>query len=86
MIKKSTIFNTLPLNTKGLTDLTDPTDQQWQSSLSENQFYDFAMNWVVYNEIMGVNTTMLNPRGNATRAEAVTMLYRVVEIFDIPAP
>ena len=45
-----------------------------------------AVNWAVYHGIMGVNTTTLNPRGNATRAEAVTMLYRVVEIFDIPAP
>jgi len=45
-----------------------------------------AVNWAVHNGIMGVGTTILNPRGNATRAEAVTMLYRVVEIFDIPAP
>jgi len=45
-----------------------------------------AVNWAAYNEIMGVGVTTLNPRGNATRAEAVTMLYRVVEIFDIPAP
>ena len=45
-----------------------------------------AVNWAVYNGIMGVNVTTLNPRGNATRAEAVTMLYRVVEIFNISAP
>ena len=45
-----------------------------------------AVNWAVYHEIMGVNTNKLNPRGNATRAEAVTMLYRVVEMFNIPAP
>jgi uncharacterized protein YkwD len=45
-----------------------------------------AMNWAVHNGIIGVNTTTLNPGGNATRAEAVTMLYRVVEIFEISAP
>ena len=45
-----------------------------------------AVNWAVYNGIMGVDTTTLNPGGNATRAEAVTMLYRVVDIFGIPAP
>jgi len=45
-----------------------------------------AVNWAVYHEIMGQNVTTLNPRGNATRAEAVTMLYRVVEKFNIPAP
>jgi hypothetical protein len=45
-----------------------------------------AVNWAVHNGIKGVNTTTLNPRGNATRAEAVTMLYRVVGIFNIPAP
>jgi len=45
-----------------------------------------SVNWAVNNRIMGVGPTTLNPRGNATRAEAVTMLYRVVEIFDIPAP
>ena len=45
-----------------------------------------AVNWAVYHGIMGVNVTELNPGGNATRAEAVTMLYRVVEIFKITAP
>jgi len=45
-----------------------------------------AVNWAVHNGIMGQNINTLNPRGNATRAEAVTMLYRVVEIFNIPAP
>jgi hypothetical protein len=46
-----------------------------------------AVNWAVYHEIMGKNTgNILNPVGNATRAEAVTMLYRVVDIFEIPAP
>jgi len=45
-----------------------------------------AVNWAVYNGIMGQNVTTLNPGGNATRAEAVTMLYRVVEIFSISAP
>ena len=45
-----------------------------------------AVNWAVYYGIMGRNVTELNPRGNATRAEAVTMLYRVAEIFNIPAP
>jgi len=45
-----------------------------------------AVNWAVYNKIMGVNTTTLNPRGNATRAEAVTMLHRVVGMFNITTP
>jgi hypothetical protein len=45
-----------------------------------------AVNWAAYYEIMGRNVTELNPRGNATRAEAATMLYRVVNIFGIPAP
>jgi len=45
-----------------------------------------AVNWAVYYGLMGVGTTTLNPRGNATRAEAVTMLYRVVETFNIQAP
>ncbi|MCL2661803.1 MAG: S-layer homology domain-containing protein [Oscillospiraceae bacterium] len=45
-----------------------------------------AVNWAVYNGIMGVNVNTLNPRGNATRAEAVTMLYRVVGTFKIPSP
>jgi len=45
-----------------------------------------AVNWAVYHGIMGRNTTTLNPGGNATRAEAVAMLHRVVETFDIPAP
>jgi len=45
-----------------------------------------AVNWAAYHGIMGQNVTTLNPRGNATRAEAVTMLYRVVEIFNISAP
>jgi len=44
-----------------------------------------AVNWAAYHGIMGRNVTELNPRGNATRAEAVTMLYRVVELFEIPA-
>jgi hypothetical protein len=38
-----------------------------------------AVNWTVYHGIMGVGTTTLNPGGNATRAEAVAMLQRVVE-------
>ena len=45
-----------------------------------------AVNWAVYHGIMGRNTTTLNPGGNATRAEAVAMLHRVVETFNIPAP
>jgi hypothetical protein len=45
-----------------------------------------AVNWAVYNGIMGVGSNTLNPRGNATRAEAVTMLHRVVETFNISAP
>jgi hypothetical protein len=46
-----------------------------------------GVNWAVYNEIMGQNTgNMLNPGSNATRAEAITMLHRVVAKFNIPAP
>jgi len=45
-----------------------------------------SVNWAVHHGIMGVGVTTLNPRGNATRAEAVTMLYRVVDMFNIPAP
>ena len=57
------------------------TDQHMISSWARD-----AVNWAVYNEIMGVGPNTLNPRGNATRAEAVTMLYRVVGIFSISAP
>jgi hypothetical protein len=63
--------------------LDDYTDQinisQWAGARE-------AVNWAVYRRIMGVGTNTLNPRGNATRAEAVTMLYRVVDMFNIPAP
>ena len=45
-----------------------------------------AMNWVVYHGLMGVNTTRLNPGGNATRAETVAMLYRAVDTFNVSAP
>jgi len=45
-----------------------------------------AVSWAVYHEVMGVNTTTLNPNGDANRAEAVTMLFRVAEIFNLSAP
>ena len=48
---------------------------------------DYRHHIAGHDEIMGKNTgNILNPVGNATRAEAVTMLYRVVDIFEIPAP
>jgi hypothetical protein len=46
-----------------------------------------AVNWVVYYGIMGQNTNnILNPGGSATRAEAITMIYRAVVAFGIAAP
>jgi hypothetical protein len=46
-----------------------------------------AVNWAAYYGIMGLNTDKtLNPGGNATRAEAITMIYRAVIVFGIPAP
>jgi len=43
-----------------------------------------ALRWAVNYEIIGQGTR-LNPRGNATRAETVTMLRRVTETFELPA-
>jgi len=42
-----------------------------------------AMRWGAHNGIIGAGGT-LNPRGNASRAETVTMLQRVVNTFSIP--
>jgi len=36
-----------------------------------------AVNWAVFNEILGQGVTTLRPGANASRAEAVTMLYRL---------
>jgi len=44
-----------------------------------------AMNWAAYNELIGRGGT-LNPGGDATRAETLAILHRVVETFNIPAP
>jgi len=38
-----------------------------------------AVQWAIYRGIMGVNTNRLNPRSNASRAEAVTMIRRAIE-------
>ena len=57
-----------------------------QSSISTWPGARDAVNWAVHHGIMGVNTNTLNPRGNATRAEAVTMLHRVVGMFNITTP
>jgi len=37
-----------------------------------------SVNWAVYHEILGQGVTALRPGANASRAEAVTMLYRLV--------
>ena len=44
-----------------------------------------AMNWAAYHGLIGRGGT-LNPGGNATRAETLAILHRVVETFEIPAP
>lgn len=44
-----------------------------------------GMRWAAYYGVIGAGGS-LNPRGNATRAETVTMLYRVVESFIIGTP
>jgi len=44
-----------------------------------------SVRWAADQEIIGVGGR-LNPRGNATRAEAVTMLYRLVDRFNVSAP
>jgi hypothetical protein len=46
-------------------------------------FARVAVNWAVRHEVMGVNTNSLNPRGNATRSEAMAMIRRVVEKFGV---
>jgi len=51
-----------------------------------NSWALYGMRWAAYHGIMGVNVTAIRPQGNATRAETVAMLYRVVDIFDIPTP
>ena len=68
------------------------TDQGRDVTLSSGVAMDFpdanliqewaegAMNWAVYNEIMrGTDLGTLNPQGNATRAEAATVLMRFAE-------
>ncbi|MCL2662937.1 MAG: S-layer homology domain-containing protein [Oscillospiraceae bacterium] len=46
-----------------------------------------AVNWAVANGIMGVGTgNRLNPGDSATRAEAITMIYRAVIAFGVEAP
>ena len=37
-----------------------------------------SVNWAVFNGVLGQGVTALRPGANATRAEAVTMLYRLV--------
>lgn len=44
-----------------------------------------SVRWAAANGVIGANN-ILNPRGNATRAETVTMLQRTVNTFNIPAP
>ena len=44
-----------------------------------------AMNWAAHHELIGRGGT-LNPAGNATRAETLAILHRVVDTFNIPAP
>ena len=45
-----------------------------------NEWAENAMTWAVYNEIIrGTDLGTLNPRGNATRAEAATVLMRFAQ-------
>jgi len=44
-----------------------------------------SVRWAADQGIIGAGGR-LNPRGNATRAETVTMLYRLVDTFNISAP
>ena len=47
-----------------------------------SEWAETAMDWAVYSGIMrGTDLGELNPRGNATRAEAATVLMRFVEHF-----
>lgn len=43
-----------------------------------------GMRWVAHNYVMGVNLTEIRPRDTATRGEAVAMLSRVVDLFNLP--
>jgi len=45
-----------------------------------------AMQWATYHGLIAGQRGNLAPQSNATRAEAVTMLYRFVNILEIPAP
>jgi len=45
-----------------------------------------SMNWAAHHGIIGRGGGNLNPGGNATRAETLAMLHRVVTTFNIPAP
>jgi len=42
-----------------------------------------AMNWAIVQGMIGVGSTRLNPQGNASRAESVAMLYRMVDRLNI---
>jgi len=37
-----------------------------------------SVNWAVYNGVLGQGVTAIRPGDNATRAEAVSMLHRLV--------
>jgi|GEM_PF-4115811 len=50
-------------------------------NLTVAPFARTAVNWAVRQGIMGVNTNRLNPRGNATRSEAMAMIKRVVDNY-----
>jgi hypothetical protein len=64
--------------------LGDYTDSDKISSWTDAEE---AVNWAVYHKLMGQNTNnILNPGGSATRAEAITMIYRAVVAFGITAP
>jgi len=54
--------------------LDDFLDGGYASAWAED-----AVNWAAYREIIG-RGGRLNPRGNATRAEAIAIIYRVVEL------
>lgn len=54
-----------------------------------NDWAGAEMGWAVYSGIMvGTDAGMLNPHGNATRAEAATLLMRFVEqhVTSVPEP
>jgi len=71
----------------GSDDLTSPADALagFPDRGQVSGWAQETMRWAAYREIIGVGGR-LNPRGNATRAEAVTMLYRVVATFNVSVP